>query len=87
MERYLSRLPAAGRQPGTTGYTLLNPGSDHERDIGKIDVLEMDVGDVLRLGTQGGGGYGDPLDGRPRPSGTTCSTNTSRSTRRGRAMA
>ena len=62
MERYL--FPPAGRMggsPGTTGYTTLNPGSNHERDIGKIDVLELTPGDVLRIGTQGGGGFGDPL--------------------------
>ena len=62
MERYL--FPPAGRMggsPGTTGYTTLNPGSNHERDIGKIDVLELMPGEVLRIGTQGGGGFGDPL--------------------------
>jgi N-methylhydantoinase B len=68
MERYL--FPPAGRKggtPGTTGYTILNPDSDSPVDIGKIDILEMDAGDVLRLGTQGGGGYGDPLE---RPAAT-----------------
>ena len=63
MERYI--FPPAGRlggTPGTTGFTLLNPDTDEERDIGKIDILEMNTGDVLRLGTQGGGGYGDPLE-------------------------
>jgi N-methylhydantoinase B len=62
MERYI--FPPAGREggtPGTTGYTLMNPGTAEEKDIGKIDILEMDVGDVLRIGTQGGGGYGDAL--------------------------
>lgn len=62
MERYV--FPPAGREggtPGTTGYTLMNPGTPEEKDIGKIDILEMDVGDVLRIGTQGGGGYGDAL--------------------------
>jgi N-methylhydantoinase B len=49
------------------GYTILNPDSDSPVDIGKIDILEMDAGDVLRLGTQGGGGYGDPLE---RPAAT-----------------
>lgn len=66
MERYV--FPPAGRMggdPGTTGFTLLNAGTNHERDIGKIDILEMDAGDVLRIGTQGGGGFGDPLE---RPS-------------------
>src|SRR5437899_5665490 len=63
MERYI--FPPAGRMggsPGTTGYTTLNPGTNHERDIGKIDVLQMEPGDVLRIGTQGGGGFGDPLE-------------------------
>jgi len=65
MERYI--FPPAGRMggsPGTTGYTTLNPGTNHERDIGKIDVLDMEPGDVLRIGTQGGGGFGDPLQRR-----------------------
>lgn len=63
MERYLFPPPGRlGGWPGTTGYTLLNPDSDEERDIGKIDVLEMAPGDRLRIGTQGGGGIGDPLD-------------------------
>ena len=50
---------------GATGYTVLNPGSPMERDLGKIDVLELGPGDVLRIGTQGGGGLGDPLDRDP----------------------
>lgn len=63
MERYI--FPPPGRMgggPGTTGYTLLNPGGNRERDIGKIDVLELEPGDVIRIGTQGGGGFGDPLE-------------------------
>ncbi len=63
MERYTFR-PAGrlGGKPGTTGYTLLNPDTDSQREIGKIDILELTPGDVLRIGTQGGGGYGDPLE-------------------------
>jgi N-methylhydantoinase B len=63
LERYL--FPPAGRQgghPGATGYTLLNPGTPGEKDIGKIDILHVGIGDVIRMGTQGGGGYGDPLE-------------------------
>ena len=58
MERYLFQPP--GRQgglPASTGYTRQNG----DRDIGKIDVLELRPGDRLRIGTQGGGGLGDPL--------------------------
>ncbi|MBN9254077.1 MULTISPECIES: hydantoinase B/oxoprolinase family protein [unclassified Mesorhizobium] len=63
LERYV--FPPAGRQggqPGTTGYTLLNPGTPEEKDIGKIDILQVGLGAVIQMGTQGGGGYGDPLD-------------------------
>jgi len=46
--------------PGATGRTTLNPGTPGERDLGRLDVLELQRGDVLRLETQGGGGYGLP---------------------------
>jgi len=62
MERYI--FPPAGRRgatPGATGFTTLNPDTEDERDIGKIDILELGPGDVLRIGTQGGGGFGDPI--------------------------
>jgi N-methylhydantoinase B len=62
MERYIFPPPGRmGGSPGTTGYTTLNPDRDGGRDIGKIDVLHLEPGDVLRIGTQGGGGFGDPL--------------------------
>lgn len=62
MERYIFPPPGRlGGWPGATGYTLLNPGSPQEQDVGKIDILHMEPGDVLRIGTQGGGGFGDPL--------------------------
>jgi N-methylhydantoinase B len=66
MERY--HFPPPGRlggKPGTTGYTRFTPRGVATREIGKIDILEMNAGDVLHLGTQGGGGYGDPLDRAP----------------------
>lgn len=66
MERYLFGPPGRlGGHMGAVGYTLLNPGSDRERDLGKIDLLEMGPGDRLRIGTQGGGGFGDPLERPP----------------------
>jgi N-methylhydantoinase B len=67
MERYI--FPPPGRMgglPGATGYTTLNPGSDREHDLGKIDFLEIDEGARILIGTQGGGGFGDPL-ARPPP--------------------
>ena len=63
MERYIFGPPGRlGGHMGATGYTTLNPGTNCEKDLGKIDVLEMDPGDALRIGTQGGGGFGDPLE-------------------------
>ena len=63
MERYLFGPPGRlGGQAGATGYTLLNPDTAKECDIGKIDVLELTPGERLRIGTQGGGGFGDPLE-------------------------
>lgn len=62
MERY--RFRPWGRQggaAGTLGYTTIRPGTSQEREIGKIDVLYLQPNDTLRIGTQGGGGYGDPL--------------------------
>ncbi|MCZ4351775.1 hydantoinase B/oxoprolinase family protein [Roseovarius aestuarii] len=66
MERY--QFPPPGRlggTPGTTGYTRLTRKGKGAEQIGKIDILEMDAGDILHLGTQGGGGYGDPLERKP----------------------
>jgi N-methylhydantoinase B len=63
MERYI--FPPPGRMgglPGATGYTLSRPAGSPERDIGKIDVVHMNSGDRLFIGTQGGGGFGDPLE-------------------------
>jgi N-methylhydantoinase B len=66
MERYHFRpWGRAGGGPGATGYTRLNPDGPDPREIGKIDVLHLEPGDVLRVGTQGGGGHGDPLDREP----------------------
>lgn len=63
MERYIFGPPGRlGGHMGATGYTTFNPGTNREADLGKIDVLEMEPGDALRIGTQGGGGFGDPLE-------------------------
>ncbi|HET7035760.1 MAG TPA: hydantoinase B/oxoprolinase family protein, partial [Thermomicrobiaceae bacterium] len=67
MERYRFRpWGRRGGRAGTLGYTRLNPGTEREREIGKIDVLYLQPGDTVRIGAQGGGGYGDPLE---RPAG------------------
>jgi N-methylhydantoinase B len=62
MERYTFRpWGRLGGKAGTPGFTVLNPGTARERDIGKIDVLHLEPGDEVFIGAQGGGGYGDSL--------------------------
>jgi N-methylhydantoinase B len=66
MDRYLFRpWGRLGGHAGTPGRTLLNPDAPDQRDIGKVDILHLEPGDVLRILTQGGGGFGDPLDRDP----------------------
>ena len=40
---------------------MLNPGTSAERNIGKIDVLELAHGDRLLMINPSGGGFGDPF--------------------------
>ena len=54
-----------GAHPGSLGQTLVNPGAAQEKDIGKIDILKLNPGDVVRITAPGGAGYGDPLDRDP----------------------
>ena len=53
-------LPGARMMPA-----LLNPDTPRERVIRKIDFLRLEPGDVIRIHTAGGGGYGDPLERDP----------------------
>ncbi len=66
MERF--RFQPWGCRGGTAAeaaQTLLNPGSNQERDIGKIDVLSVAAGERLSVMTPGGGGFGDPFERDP----------------------
>lgn len=61
MDRF--RLRPYGRKggsAGTLGETVVNPGTKQEKAIGKIDILKLQPGDVVRIVAPGGGGYGDP---------------------------
>ena len=51
----------AGGACGSAASAVLNPGRNTEKEIGRIDVLEMERGDLLRMITPSGGGYGDPF--------------------------
>jgi N-methylhydantoinase B len=50
-----------GGHPGAPARLFVNRGTDRERELGKIDVLEVDAGDVVTVLTPGAGGYGDPI--------------------------
>jgi N-methylhydantoinase B len=52
---------AAGGRAGARTRVILNPGTDRERDLGKIDAVTVAKNDVVRFLTPGGGGYGDPF--------------------------
>jgi N-methylhydantoinase B len=52
----------AGGQAGRPGKIILNPGTAHEREIDPTsDGVTLRRGDLLRLETCGGGGWGDPF--------------------------
>lgn len=55
----------AGGGPGAAARTILNPGTADERELGRIDAVILEPGDVVRVYTAGGGGYGDPLQRDP----------------------
>lgn len=54
-----------GGRCGTPARTVLNFGRPDERELGKIDVVELTAGDTITILTPGGGGYGDPLERDP----------------------
>jgi N-methylhydantoinase B len=67
LERFaLQPWGLAGGGAGRRGRCVLNPGTPHERELGRIDVLRLEPGDVLGLRSSSGGGYGDPYTRDPR---------------------
>ena len=56
----------AGGLAGRTGRIILNPGTPDERVLPALgDGITLKRGDLLRLETCGGGGWGDPLTREP----------------------
>jgi len=45
---------------------VINPGTDSERHLLKVNALPLEAGSVVRLQTGGGGGFGHPFDRDPR---------------------
>jgi N-methylhydantoinase B len=52
---------AAGGKAAAPCRVVLNIGRANQRDITRVDMLEMKRGDTISLMTPGGGGFGDPF--------------------------
>ncbi|MCC7047037.1 MAG: hydantoinase B/oxoprolinase family protein [Alphaproteobacteria bacterium] len=50
-----------GGAAGSLGRVILKPDTPEARSIGKITVLTLHKGDVVRMISPSGGGFGDPL--------------------------
>jgi N-methylhydantoinase B len=54
-----------GGKPSELYRVTLNPGTDKEFNLGKVDIQTLDTGDVVQFETSGGGGFGEALDRDP----------------------
>lgn len=54
-----------GGKAGACSDCVINPETERERRLGKVNVEHLSAGDVISLRTPGGGGYGDPLAREP----------------------
>jgi N-methylhydantoinase B len=54
-----------GGHSGNLSEVILDPGTERERHISKIDVLRMQPGDAVQVMSAGGGGFGHPLERDP----------------------
>ena len=62
----LQPFGAAGGKAGAGSSYILNPGMEKELpNPTKTDFMPIMEGDLLRVMTPGGGGWGDPLDREP----------------------
>jgi len=57
---------ASGGHAGRLGRIILNPGSPDEQELATLaDGIKLKRGDLIRIVSAGGGGWGDPRE-RPR---------------------
>ena len=77
-----------GGRAGRPFEVTIDPGGPHERTVGALtDAEPVGAGEVIRIRTTGGGGWGIRCAGHRRPSSAMCSTARSRSVARGRTTA
>src|SRR5262249_9042933 len=63
LERFeFQPLGAGSGKPGLPARGVLNPGTAVEKELGKIDVVRANAGDLVTIMTPGGGGFGSPLE-------------------------
>lgn len=62
LERFVFRpWGVAGGMTGGQSRVILNYGRSDERELGKLDMLEVRKGDTVTVMTPGGGGWGNPF--------------------------
>jgi N-methylhydantoinase B len=55
-----------GGKAGKGGCFIINPGTPHARQVAPFgDNIELQAGDILRVMTSGGGGWGNPAERDP----------------------
>jgi len=54
-----------GGRPGKLGRTVVNPGTENEREIGGKASVDLEYGDVVSFQLAGAGGYGDAAERDP----------------------
>jgi N-methylhydantoinase B len=55
-----------GGKAGKSGYFVVNPGTPQERHLSPFgDNLALQYGDIVRVVTSGGGGWGNPAERDP----------------------
>ena len=59
--RFTSWGILGGRAGGRSTF-LLNPGGNHEVNLGNTDILTVGPGDVIRIASGGAGGWGHPWE-------------------------
>jgi N-methylhydantoinase B len=56
---------SCGGDAGKPSVFLLNPGTNHEVNLGNTDVVTVQPGDIIRITSAGAGGWGSALEREP----------------------